>query len=197
MWNKALAVLVLGTVSPLCIAQAKITGQSSQAPKDDEKRSVTRVDYAVPGHHGLALQRPRVEVPEGDNSWVLTMETTGGFAPVHRSITISSRGRVTIDDSSGVCSYNVEGGFPELDRLIREANEAGWGGDLLPETAPTGWCFDCRQRNLRLNGRDADGKAYGHAAYWDDMTFVKLKKEVAAIYRAVEKIKRECPGAKG
>jgi hypothetical protein len=58
-------------------------------------------------------------------------------------------------------------------------------------------CIDCKLRRLALSGRGADGKPYGHAAYWDDVSFAKLKKEVAAIYSAVEKIKVECPQTKG
>jgi len=160
MGNKALAVLMLATISPLCIAQTKVSDQSSQPPKGED-RAVTKVDYAMPVYRGLGLQRPQVELPDGENAWVLTMETTGGFVPSQRSITLTSQGGVTIDDSNGACSYDVAG-FPELDRLIREANAAGWGDDLLPETALTGWCDDCQLRSLRLTGRDAGGKTYGH-----------------------------------
>jgi hypothetical protein len=147
----------------------------------------------MPGNRQLYLQRSQAEIPEGNGAWVVTLETSGGlFQSRGKSITLTSRGHVTIEGPGGNCSYDVEGGFPEIDRLIGEANEAGWGDQVL-QPALTSLCHDCRLEKLALNGRSAVGSAYAHLAYWDDTTLAGLKKEVVAIYRAVEKINRECP----
>jgi hypothetical protein len=188
---------VVGAMSGLCLAQTNTQQSSSQAPKDAE-RAATPVDYTLPGNRLIYLQQYQSEIPPGDGTWVIQVETTGGYVPIQRTITLTSKGRVTIDDSSGACSFYVEGGFPEIDRLIGAANEAGWGERIFRpeptlEAEPTSACNDCRLNRLRLNGRGADGTAYGHAVYWNEFTFAKLKKEVAAISSAVEKIKRECP----
>jgi hypothetical protein len=196
MMTKVLGLVVaVGAMSGLCLAQTNTQRSSSQAPKDADK-AVAAVDYTLPANSPLYLQRPQVEVPDGQNGWTLEIEITGGFVPSRKLITLTSRGRVTIDDSSGACSFDVEGGFPELDLLITEANEAGWGEDVA-QPMQTEMCSDCRLKRLSVSGRNADGRPFGHGANWDDMTFSKLKKEVAAIYSAVEKIKRKCPETRG
>ena len=193
----------LATSLPLWLAQTNMPGQASQSHKDGEL-VVAVIDYTVPADRALSIQRPLIEIPDGENTWTLKVETGGGFVAEAsgRSVTLTSKGRVTMDDSSGACAYDCPGGFPEIDRLIGEANAAGWGdgisppdGDLRP--APISLCQDCQVKTLVLYGRSANGIAYGHGAYWDDMTFSKLKKEVAAIYSAVEKIKRRCPETRG
>ena len=188
---KSLALICLAVSPTVLFAQANKSG-ASQTPKEAEK-AATPVDYSMPGNRQLYLQRSQQEIPEGNGSWVVTLESSGGlFQSSAKSITLTSKGRVTIEQPGGSCSYDIEGGFPDIDRLIGEANEAGWGDDVL-QPALTSMCHDCQSKKLTLNGRSAGGNAYGHLAYWDDTTLVKLKKEVAAIYRAVEKIKGVCP----
>jgi hypothetical protein len=193
MVRKSLALIVLVVASGVCAAQTNTAGQQRPAPKEADKP--TTVDYVIPGNQ-IYLQRPQPELPKGNGVWAVTLETSGGLIESVKSITLTSRGHVTIDDPNGACSYDVEGGFPEIGRLIGEANEAGWSDEVL-QPALTSLCRDCQSKKLVLNGRSANGTAYGHWAYWDDTTLANLKKEVVALYRALEKIKRECPQIKG
>jgi len=194
MKTKMFVLVALAATSGLCFAQTDKPGTASQGQKSPDK-AVATADYTLPLNKPLYFQAPRTQVPEGENAWALEVEITGGFVPSRRLVTLTSRGRVTIDDSSGSCSFDVEGGFPEIGRLIAEANQAGWG-DLVPQSMPAEACYDCRLKRLSVSGRDADGKPYGHSAYWAEVSLGKLRKEVAAIYSAVEKIKRQCDPAR-
>ena len=192
MVRTGLSLIVLAVAPTVLFAQTNKPGVPTQAPKEAEN-AATPVDYAIPGNRQVYLQRSQAEIPEGNGTWVVALETSGGLVQSSRkSITVTSKGHVTIEDPGGACSYDVEGGFPEIDRLIGEANEAGWGEDIL-HPALTSFCHDCQLKKLRLNGRSASGEAYGHSAYWDETTLARLRKEVVALYGAVEKINRECP----
>ena len=185
------ALVFLLMASGLCLAQTNKQGPSSKASGDNEK-TVAAVDYTRSINQSLYFQRPQVELPAGETGWTLEVDMSGGYVPSHKSITVTSKGRVTIEDSNGSCSFEVEDGFPEIDRLIAEANAAGWGGGLA-EAMPTQMCNDCRLTRLSVSGRGMDGTSYGRSANWTEATFAKVRKEVAAIYAAVEKIKRQCP----
>src|SRR5215510_14212700 len=130
MKTKMFVLVAIAATSGLCFAQTDNSVPASQAPKSPDK-AVATADYTLPLNKPLYFQRPQVQVPEGENAWALEVETTGGYAPTRKLVTLTSKGRVTIDDSSGSCSFDVEGGFPEIGRLIAEANQAGWG-DMVP-----------------------------------------------------------------
>src|SRR5262249_48078812 len=177
MVRTGLSLIVLAVAPTVLFAQTNKSGVPAQASKEAEK-AATPVDYSIPGNRQLYFQRSRAEIPEGNGGWAVTLETSGGLIQSSvKSITLTSKGHVTIETRGGACSYDVEGGFPEIDLLIGEANEAGWGEDIL-QPALTSFCHDCQLKKLTLNGRSARGEAYGHSAYWDETTLARLRKEV-------------------
>src|SRR5215831_4521720 len=132
MRTVVVALVFLLMASGLCMAQTNKQGPSSKSSGDNEK-TVAAVDYTRSINQSLYFQRPQVELPAGETGWTLEVDISGGYVPSHKSITVTSKGRVTIEDSNGSCSFEVEDGVPEIDRLIAEANAAGWGGGLAED----------------------------------------------------------------
>jgi hypothetical protein len=181
-WRMALACLFLLASASVCLGQK---GKDKPPPTVDEENEKLRQSYewTVPvGELVLLRALARVELPEGKDSWVVQVVTSGGFTGRGRGdVTLTSAGVVTCSPAVVVpCADKLSpASLESLSKLIASANPKRW------QDRPGGACSDCYGTLLALQRRDAKGRAESYKVYFDDTTLALMHEEVKQIYAQV------------
>jgi hypothetical protein len=130
-------------------------------------------------------QTARMALPEGNGSWSVTIETSGGSTGKGEGdLAVSSQGKIAC--SSGLrCASD----FVPLDmQPLLDAMQ----NVSLPARSPSlvSSCRDCITTTITIRRRDSMGVVQIYSGSWDETTRDKFPQEVVRIYDAVVALKK-------
>lgn len=147
-----------------------------------------------------AVGRPSAPkpLPKAFASWVIDLNTSGGFAPAIRtSVTVRSTGRATLFDDRGnqTCEAPLESDeLAQLNELVARSNPDAWAPSYVLPSNPTG-CCDQIHTLVRLTGTTTNGEPFARETTWFD-DHGPLPGDLAALHERVDgirgRLEREC-----
>src|SRR5579864_8799955 len=110
-------------------------------------------------------QLPQMVLPDGNNSWVVEVFTSGGFSGSGTgNIAVSSAGQILCSSPEMHCkkTFTASTLLPLIETIPR-------GTVTISGRPTTSICNDCASRTMVITRRDNVGSVQTYTASWDDL----------------------------
>jgi hypothetical protein len=134
----------------------------------------------------LLLILLQLNLPGGDNAWVVEITSTGGLTGNGAGdISVSSDRKIHCATPGMKCPKDFDAS--SLSPLV-DALPFGRQTVLIPPEGAA--CNDCINRTISIRRRNAAGVVQGYSASWNDLTASQIPRGVLRLYDSVLKLSR-------